>query len=70
MRRVLGGKLLATLTCGGSLMLALVGISKLILRQPGETGLVAMMSIAGALLLVPLWWKRLTDQSDGLERST
>ena len=68
--RTLGRKLLATLTCGGSLMLALVGISKLFLRQPGETWFGTVLFIVGALLLVPLWWQRLMERPDELERST
>jgi len=63
-RRALGAKLLATLACGGSLLLSLVGVSKLILRQPEETWMVPVSFIAGALLLSPLWWRRLTERTD------
>lgn len=68
-RRALGQKLLATFGCGASLLLAVVGVSKLILRHPEETWFAPVPFVAGAVLLVPLWWRRLTEQS-GDEEST
>lgn len=62
-RRALVGKLVATLACGGSLFLVLVGVSKLILPLPGETWLAPVLLIAGAALFVPLWWGRLTTHA-------
>ena len=61
-RRALGCSLLATLSCGGSLFLTLVGISKILLRLPGDTYLLPLLFMLGAALLVPLWWGRLTER--------
>ena len=62
-RRALGRKLQATFACGASLLLAVVGVSKLIVRHPDETWLVPVLFVAGSLLLAPLWWRPLTEQS-------
>ena len=61
-RRALGCSLLAALSCGGSLFLTLVGISKILLRLPGDTYLLPLLFMLGAALLVPLWWGRLTKR--------
>lgn len=63
-RTALGRILLATLGCGGSLFLALVGVSKLVLRQSEETWLLPPLCILGAVLLAPLWWGRLTEAEE------
>ena len=61
-RQALGTTLLATLACSASLFLTLVGVSKLILPRPDETWLLPALSIVGAAVLIPFWWRRLTAQ--------
>ena len=61
-RRALGSQLLAAFTCGGSLLLALVGLSKLVLRHPGETWVTPVFCIVGALALAVFWWRPLTER--------
>ena len=68
-RKALGSTLLATLGCAASLFLTLVGVSKLILPRPDEAWLWPVLCILGAMAFAPLWWRRLTEQSSGLERS-
>ncbi|MDE0046208.1 MAG: Na+:solute symporter [bacterium] len=67
-RQALGTTLLATVACAASLFLTLVGVSKLILPHPDETWLLPALSILGAALLAPFWWRRLTSQDSGLVR--
>ena len=55
LRRVL----FATLSCGASLLLTLVGIAKLLLRLPGETLFTPLLLILAALMLTPFWWDHL-----------
>ncbi len=61
-RRALGAALFAAAACAASLFLALVGISKLILRRPDETWIVAVVCIVAAGLLAPWWWRSLTSR--------
>ena len=68
-RSALGSTLLATFGCAASLFLTLVGVSKLILPRPDEAWLWPVLCILGAMALVPLWWRGLTEQSSGLESS-
>ena len=58
-RAALAGSLLATLSCGASLFLVLVGISKLLLRLPGESILLPLVLLVAAMLPAPLWWRHL-----------
>lgn len=67
-RRALGTALLATAACAASLFLTLVGVSKLILPQPGDTWLLPVVSILGAALLAPFWWRPLTSQASASAR--
>ena len=62
LRRALGTTVLATLACAVSLFLALVGLSKLILPHPDETWLLPVLSMLGAALLTPFWWRRVAAQ--------
>jgi len=59
LRRSLGTALLATAACAASLFLTLAGSAKLLLPQPGESALLPVLSIFGAALLTPFWWRRL-----------
>ena len=63
-RRALGATLLAALACGASLLCMVVGVSKLLLRLPGEHWLPPTLFVLGAFLLAPLWWKRLTGPGE------
>lgn len=63
-RRALGATLLAALGCGASLLCMVVGVSKLLLRLPGEHWLPPTLFVLGAFLLAPLWWKRLTGPGE------
>jgi len=58
-RAALAGSLLAALSCGASLFLVLVGISKLLLRLPGESILLPLLLLVAAALPAPLWWRHL-----------
>ena len=68
LRAALGATLRATVACAASLFLTLVGVSKLLLPQPGETWLTPILGILGAALLAPLWWRRLTSQASDAGR--
>lgn len=63
LRAALGRTLLATVACAASLFLTLIGIAKLILPLPHETWFLPVLSILGAALLAPLWWRRLVSQA-------
>ena len=61
-QRALGRVLLATASCGASLLILLASVTKLILKLPGDSLLMPVLGIVGALLLVPLWWGKLTGE--------
>ena len=55
--RRLGGALASAGLCAASLFLGLVGLGRLIVPAPGAATWVSLALIAGAVGLVPLWWK-------------
>ena len=68
-RGALGATVLATVACAGSLFLTLVGLAKLILPRPDEGLVLPLLTLLGAAILTPLWWRPLvapngTDRLD------
>ena len=59
-RRALGAQLLAALGCGASLLLMLVGFAKIFLKLPGDAWHLPALCILCALLLIPVWWRKVT----------
>lgn len=62
--RALGRGLALVALVGGSLYLSLAGFGKLLLPAPGDSSLTAWLMVAGALALVPFWWKAAVGGSD------
>ncbi len=58
-RRRLTGALISTALTAVSLYLMLFGVGRLLIPAPGANPAWSWLAVAGALGLVPLWWKRL-----------
>ena len=55
--RRLGRGLRTTVLTALSLFLALVGIGKILVPAPGQSGLLPYLSLIAAVALVPFWWR-------------